>query len=100
LESKYETSEKGIKNPVERKDGTPVLRRKNKSKTIKEPDEVDKTLPMQEEEEPEKNPSETIQAIVPPDSQTYKRLIKQLRDARKEIARIKEEDKGHLAKMK
>jgi hypothetical protein len=100
LESKYETSEKSIEKPIERKDETPVLRKKNKSKVIKEPDEIDKTLPMQEEEESEKNPSETVHATIPHDSQTYKRLIKQLIDARKEIARLKAEDKVNLAQMK
>jgi hypothetical protein len=100
IERKYETSEKGIEKPIERKDETHVLRKKNKSKVIKEPDEVDKTLPMQEEEESEKKPSEIVHAIVPPDSQTYKRLIKKLRDVRKEIARLKAEDKVNLAQMK
>jgi hypothetical protein len=99
LERKDETSEKGIEKPVVRKDETPVQRKKNKSRASKEPDEVDKTLPMQEEEESEENPIKTEHATVPPDSQTYKRLIKQLRDARKEIARLKEEDKVHLAQM-
>jgi hypothetical protein len=97
LERKDETSKKGIEKHVERKDETLVQRKKNKSKAIKEPDEVDKTLPMQEEEDSEKKPSETMHATIPPDSQTYKRLIKQLRDARKEIARLKAEDKVNLA---
>ena len=66
-----------------RSEETPMKRKKNKSKAIKQPDEVGKTLPMQEEEESEKNPSETVHATIPPDSQTYKRLIKHLRDARK-----------------
>jgi hypothetical protein len=83
-----------------RSEETPVQRKKNKSKSIKEPDEVDNTLPMHEEEESDKNPIETTHATVPPDSQTYKILIKQLRDARKEIARLKAEDKVHLAQMK
>jgi hypothetical protein len=100
LERKDETSVKDFEKPVIRNEETPVQRKKNKSKSIKEPDEVDKTLPMQEEEESEKNPIETVHATVPPDSQTYKRLIKQLRDARKEIAHLKEEDKVHLAQMK
>jgi hypothetical protein len=100
LERKDETSVKDFEEPVIRNEETPVQRKKNKSKSIKEPDEVDKTLPMQEEEESEKNPIETVHATVPPDSQTYKRLIKQLRDARKEIAHLKEEDKVHLAQMK
>jgi hypothetical protein len=89
LESKDETSEKGIEKPIEIKYETHVLRKKNKSKVIKELDEVDKPPPMKEEEESEKNPSETIHATVPPNSQTYKRLIKQLRDAIKEIAHLK-----------
>jgi hypothetical protein len=54
---------------------------------------------MQEEEESEENPIKTEHATVPPDSQTYKILIKKLRDARKEITRLKEENKVHLAQM-
>ena len=76
MEKRDETSEKGIEKPIERKDETPVLRKKNKSKVIKEPDEIEKTLPMHEEEESEKNPSETVHSTIPPNSQTYKRLIK------------------------
>jgi hypothetical protein len=41
-----------------------------------------------------------VRATVPPDSHTYKILIKQLRDVRKEIACLKLEDKVHLAQMK
>jgi hypothetical protein len=40
LESKDETSEKGIEKPIERKYETLGLRKKNKNKVIKEPDEV------------------------------------------------------------
>jgi hypothetical protein len=100
LESKDETSEKGIEKPIERKYETPVPRKKNKSKVIKEPNDIDKTLPMQEEEESEKKPSETVHGTVPHDGQTYKRLIKHLRDARKEIAHLKAEDKVNLDQMK
>jgi hypothetical protein len=66
-----------------------VQRKKGKSKATEKPDEVDKTLPMQEEEESKKNPIKTEHATVPPESQSYKRLIKKLRDARKEIAHLK-----------
>jgi hypothetical protein len=76
-----------------------VQRNKGKSKATEKPDEVDKTLPMQEEEESEENPIKTEHVTVPPDRQTYKRIIKKLRDARKYIARLKEEDKFHLAQM-
>jgi hypothetical protein len=54
---------------------------------------------MQEEEESKEKPIKTEHATVPPDNQTYKRLIKQLRDERKEIDHLKEEDKVHLAQM-
>jgi hypothetical protein len=77
LERKDETSEKGIEKPEKRKDGTS----------------------MQEEKETEENPIETEHTTTPPDSQTYKRLIKQLRDARKEITHLKTEEKVHLAQM-
>ena len=78
---------------------TIVQRKKGKSKATEELDEVDKTLPMQEEEESEENPIKTEHATVPPYSQTYKRLIKHLRDVSKEIAHLKVEDKVHLAQM-
>jgi hypothetical protein len=96
LERKDETFVKEFEEPMIRSEETHVQRKKYKSKAIKEPDEVDKTLPMQEEEESEKKTIETVHATVPHDSQTYKRLIKKLRDARKEISCLKEEDKVHL----
>jgi hypothetical protein len=51
------------------------------------------------EEKDEKKPAETAHVPNPLGSQTYKRLIKQLRDARREIARLKADDKVHLAQM-
>jgi hypothetical protein len=73
---KDETFERSIEKPMVRKDETPVQRRKNKGRVNKEPDETDKTLPMQEEEGFEEKPIETEHATAPPDSHTYKRLIK------------------------
>jgi hypothetical protein len=61
---------------VVRNEETTVQRKKGKSKATEKPDEVDKTLPMQEEEESKENPIKIEHAIVSPDSQTYKRLIK------------------------
>ena len=90
---------KHFEEPVVRNEETTVQRNRGKSKATEKPNEVYKTLPMQEEEESEENPIKTEHATIPPDSQTYKRLIKQLRDARKEIARLKAEDKVHLAHM-
>jgi hypothetical protein len=37
-----------------------------------------------------KNPIETVHVTTPPDSQTFKRLIRKIRDARKEVAQLKE----------
>jgi hypothetical protein len=73
---------KGIKIPLERKDETFV-------KDFEEPVIRKEETPVQEEEESEKKPIETVHATVPPNSQTYKILIKKLRDARKEIAHLK-----------
>jgi hypothetical protein len=85
---------------VEKKEETPVQKKKDKGKGIKKPDEIDKVIPMQQEEETMKNPVETVHITTPPDSQTFKRLIRQLRDARKEVAQLKEEAMSDRVKMK
>ena len=55
------------------------------------PDEVDKTLPMQVEEETEKKPIETVHVTYPPENQIFKRLVRKLREARKEVSQLKRE---------
>jgi hypothetical protein len=40
-----------------------------------------------------------VHHTAPPDSQTFKRLIRQLKDARKEVAKLKEEAMSDRAKM-
>jgi hypothetical protein len=85
---------------VERKEETLVQKKKNKDKDIKKPDEEDKEIPMQVEKETEKNPVETVHVTTPPDSQTFKRLIMKLRDARKEVAQLKIEAISDRVKMK
>jgi hypothetical protein len=47
-----------------------------------------------------KKPIETVHVTTPPDSQTFKRLIKQPRDVRKEVARLREEAMSDRVKMK
>jgi hypothetical protein len=76
-----------------------VQRKRGKRKATKKHDEIDKTLPMQVEEETEKNPLETVHYTSPPDSQTFKRLIKQLKYARKEVAQLKKEAMPDKDKM-
>jgi hypothetical protein len=85
---------------VEKKEETPVKKKKDKGKGIKNPDEIDKAIPMQQKEETMKNPIETVHATTPPDNQTFKRLIKKLRDARKEVTHLKEEAMSDKVKMK
>jgi hypothetical protein len=85
---------------VERKEKTLVQKKKNKDKDIKKPDEVEKAIPMQVEKETEKKPVETVHVTTPPDSQTFKIFIRQLRDDRKEVAHLKVEYMTHMAQMK
>jgi hypothetical protein len=80
---------KGIENPEERKEETPMKRNKGKIKSSKKPNEVDKALPMWVEEEIKKTPIENVHVTAPLDSQTFERLIMKLRDARKEVAQLK-----------
>jgi hypothetical protein len=85
---------------MEKKEETPVQKKKDKDKGIKKPDEIDKEIPMQQEEETMKNPVETVHVTTPPDNQTFKRLIRQLRDARKEVAQLKAKAMSDRVKMK
>ena len=75
-------------------------KKKDKGKGIKKLDEIYKAIPMQQEEETMKKPVETVHVTTPPDNQTFKRLIQQLRDARKEVAQLKEEAISDRVNMK
>jgi hypothetical protein len=85
---------------VEKKEETIIHKNKYKGKVIKKTDEIDKVIPMQQEEDTMKNYVETVHVTTPPDNQTFKRLIKQLRDARKEMAQLKEKFMSNRVKMK
>jgi transposase len=75
-------------------------KKKYKDRGIKKPNETDKEIPMQQEEETMKKPVETVHVTTPPDNQTFKRLIRKLRDARKEVAQFKTEAMYGRVKMK
>jgi hypothetical protein len=75
-------------------------KKKYKGKGIKNIDEIDKAIPMQQEEETMKKPLEIVHVTTPPKNQTFKRLIRQLRDARKEVAQLKEEAMSDRVNMK
>jgi hypothetical protein len=85
---------------VERKEETPMQKKKDKEKGIKKPDEIDKEIPMQQEEQTMKNLVETVHVTTPLEHQTFKRLIRQLRDARKEVAQLKAEAMSDRVNMK
>jgi hypothetical protein len=55
---------------------------------------------MQQEEETMKNLVETVHITTPPGSQTFKILIGQIRDARKEVAHLKADAMSDRVKMK
>ena len=55
---------------------------------------------MQQEEDTMKRHVETIHVTTPPDIQTFKILIKQLRDARTEVAQLKAEAMSDRVNMK
>ena len=54
---------------------------------------------MQQEDESIKNHVETVHITNPPSNQTFKILMKQLKEARKEVARLKSEALPERIKM-
>jgi hypothetical protein len=99
LEREDEIPVKDCKKPMKNKEKAIVQKKKHKGKIFEKTDETCKETPVEMEEKDEKKPTKTAHVPNPLGSQTYKRLIKQFRDARREIARLKVEDKVHLALM-
>jgi hypothetical protein len=105
---------KGTKRPLERKDevfvkyfeelvknkGEVVVQEnRHNGKGFEKADETHKHIPVQMEEEDEKNPVETMHVSTPPGDQTFKRLIRQLKESRKEVAKLKKEAMSERVKM-
>jgi hypothetical protein len=89
--------------------GTQVLpkvsilkKKRDKGKGIEKPVEmVDVVLVQQEDEDEAINKLvETVNITTPPSNHTFKRLIRQLREARKEVAHLKSEGLSERIKMK
>jgi hypothetical protein len=80
---------KDCKKPMKNKEKVVVQEKKHKGNFFEKTDETCKETPVQMEEKDEKKLAETAHVPNPLGSQTYKRLIKQLRDARREIAHLK-----------
>jgi hypothetical protein len=85
---------------VEKKEEAHVQKKKGKGKRIKKSDEIDNVIPMQQEEETMKKHVKIVHVTTPPDSQTFKRLIMQPRNARKEVTQLKAEAMSDKVKMK
>jgi hypothetical protein len=75
---------------------------KDKGKFIEKPIEVIDRASVQQKDKGKstEKPIEVININTPPSNPTFKRLIRQLRDARKEVARLKEESLTERRKMK
>jgi hypothetical protein len=55
---------------------------------------------QEDEDESIKRPVETVNSVTPPRNHTFKRLIRQLMEDRKEVARLKSEGLSEIIKMK
>jgi hypothetical protein len=68
-----------------------MKKKRDKGKVIEKPIEVVDIALMQHKDEGEfmKKPFDIININTPPSNHTFKRLIKQLRDARKEVSLLK-----------
>jgi hypothetical protein len=79
-----------------------LKKKRDKGKGIEKPIEVVDRAPVQQKDEGEamKKPVEIININTPPSNHTFKRLIRQLREARKEVARLKSEGLSERIKMK
>jgi hypothetical protein len=75
---------------------------KDKGKVIEKPIEVIDRASIQQKDKGKstEKPIEVININTPPSNPTFKRLIRQLRDARKEVARLKVESLTERRKMK
>jgi hypothetical protein len=79
---------------MEKKEEIHVQKKKDKGKGIMKPVEIDTVIPIQQEEETMKNPTEIVHITTPPSNHTFKKLFRQLRDARKGVTHFKVEAKS------
>jgi hypothetical protein len=99
LERKDEVFVKYFEEPMKNKGEFVVREKKHKGKGFEEADETHKKILVQIEEEDKKKPAETMHVSTPPSDQTFKRLIKQLKESRKEVAKLKKEAMSKRFKM-
>jgi hypothetical protein len=83
LERKYEVFVKYFEENVKNKGEVVVQEKTHKGKGFEKDEETHKQIPVQMEEEDEKNPVETMHDSTPPSGQTFKRLIRQLKEQEK-----------------
>jgi predicted transcriptional regulator len=99
LERKDEVFVKYFEEPVKNKGEVVVQEKKHKGKDFEKADETHKKIHVQMEEEDEKNPTETVHVSTPPSDKTFKKLIRKLKESRKEVAKLKKESMSKRVKM-
>jgi hypothetical protein len=99
LERKDEVFVKDFEEPVKNKGEVVEQEKKHKGKGFEKVDETHKKIHLQREEEDDKNSVETVHVSTPPGNHTFKRLIRQLKESRKEVAKLKKESMSERVKM-
>ena len=99
MERKDEVFVKYFEDHVKNKGEVVVQERNHKGKGFDKADETHKKIHVQREEEDEKKPTEAMHISTPPGDHTFKRLIRQLKESRKEVAKLKKEAMSERVKM-
>jgi hypothetical protein len=99
LEREDKIPVKDCKKPMKNKEKVVVKEKKHKGKGFEKEDETCKESPVQMEEKDDKKLVETAHVPNPLGDQTFKRLIRQLKESRREVAQLKRETISERAKM-
>jgi hypothetical protein len=99
LERKDEIHVKDCEKTMENKEEAVAQEKKHKGKGFEKVDETCKETLIHMEEKDEKNLAETTHVANPLGDQSFERLIRQLKESRKEVAQLKREAISERAKM-
>jgi hypothetical protein len=99
LEREDEIPVKDCKKPIKNTKKVVLQEKKHRGKGFEKADETCKETPIQKEEKDEKKPIETAHVPNPLGDQTFKRLIRKLKESRKEVAQLKRETISERDKM-
>jgi hypothetical protein len=99
LERKDKLHVKDCEKTMKNKEEVVAQEKKHKGKGFGKADETCKATLIHMEEKDEKNLAETAHVANPLGDQTFKRLIRQVKESRKEVAQLKREAISERAKM-